>query len=455
MAAPSGTVWGPVYGSGTDQLKLGIYINLNNETTRTDVKVEVWIATKYSVFDEVNTLYYNHGTSDTSATVSRGKVSINTTISSGSGWSTSNEQRLWSSSWTYTRGTSDVKYSAFAKLTAIEVVGTSTDILASTTFVVPKGISTYTVSYSLNGGSGSFPDQTKTQGTTLKLHSGQPTGPKRTVTFNANGGTCSTSSKSLSTTFNKWRDSSGLTYSPGDSYTKDASTQMTAQWINPTYGTLPTPSRSGYTFQGWSTASDGSTGYVKTTTAVTGNTTLYAVWKAKTYTIKFDANGGSIYNENDQNIGSSYIITKEHSKTVYVPNYTCYSSSNSDGGSVGQSFVGWATSKTATSARYKQGDELPNENLTLYPVYDTDSFTVKWSQGYGSNPIIKTESVKYGQSANRPQDPTREHYTFAGWLGEYTNIKCDKTIKALWSKTRCPIWIWRNNQWVEYEPDHN
>jgi len=58
-----------------------------------------------------------------------------------------------------------------------------------------------------------------------------------------------------------------------------------------TYGTLPTPAKDGYTFNGWYT-----TGGVKvesnTIVTNTANHTLYAQWIANTYTISFDANAG-------------------------------------------------------------------------------------------------------------------------------------------------------------------
>jgi uncharacterized repeat protein (TIGR02543 family) len=68
-----------------------------------------------------------------------------------------------------------------------------------------------------------------------------------TVTFNANGGSVSTKSKTV---------------------TKGK-----------TYGDLPTPSRTGYLFSGWYTAASGGTKVTVTTTVTTnGNQTLYAHW---------------------------------------------------------------------------------------------------------------------------------------------------------------------------------
>ena len=57
-----------------------------------------------------------------------------------------------------------------ASLTAIEAVGSSNVMKASVSFSIPA-VSTYTVSYSANGGSGAPASQKKTYGVTLKLSS--------------------------------------------------------------------------------------------------------------------------------------------------------------------------------------------------------------------------------------------------------------------------------------------
>lgn len=84
-----------------------------------------------------------------------------------------------------------------------------------------------------------------------------------TVTFNANGGSVSTTSKSVS--------------------------------YASTYGTLPTSTRTGYTFEGWYTASfDGTKITSDSAVSITAAQTLYAHWTANTYTVTFNANGGSV-----------------------------------------------------------------------------------------------------------------------------------------------------------------
>ncbi len=141
---------------------------------------------------------------------------------------------------------------------------------------------TYQVKYDANGGTGAPSAQTKTQGTALTLSSVKPT-KSYTITYDVNGGTLSGTSKKVSCTFVNWNTSSngsGTSYSAGGSYTKDSAVTLYAQWKNPTAGTLATPTRSGYTFDGWYIKSSGSDNgkKVTSTTTITGNTTLIARW---------------------------------------------------------------------------------------------------------------------------------------------------------------------------------
>ena len=61
------------------------------------------------------------------------------------------------------------------------------------------------------------------------------------------------------------------------------------------YGNLPTPTRDGYTFKGWYTEESGGSKITATTIVeIARDHTLYAQWETKTYTVTFDANGGSV-----------------------------------------------------------------------------------------------------------------------------------------------------------------
>ena len=93
---------------------------------------------------------------------------------------------------------------------------------------------------------GSFTVGSYTSGTTFYAY-WYPT--EYTLTYDANGGTVSPTSKTIA--------------------------------YNSTYGTLPTPTRSGYSFNGWFTASTGGTPVTSTTNyATASDSTIFAQWTA-------------------------------------------------------------------------------------------------------------------------------------------------------------------------------
>lgn len=168
-------------------------------------------------------------------------------------------------------------------------------------------INTWTVSYNANGGSGAPSSQTKTYNVTLVLSSTIPTkssvsAGSYSITYNANGGsvspTSATAARTTSYSFSKWNtksDGSGTNYNAGGNYTANAAATLYAQWSSTTTTasvTLPTPTRTGYTFKGWATSSTATTGVTGSYTP-TGNVTLYAIWQVKTYTLSISQGTGS------------------------------------------------------------------------------------------------------------------------------------------------------------------
>lgn len=127
----------------------------------------------------------------------------------------------------------------------------------------------------------SFPNATKSNSTAT-----------RTVTFNANGGTCSTSSLNSTATITYSLDgwytaSSGGTKrgTYGGSYTPSITETLYAQF-NSSTGTyssinLPTATKEGYVLKGWNTDQSATTGTTGTYTP-TGSYTMYAIWEEDT-----------------------------------------------------------------------------------------------------------------------------------------------------------------------------
>ena len=135
---------------------------------------------------------------------------------------------------------------------------------------------TYDVLYNFNGGTNGPEAQIKYYNQDLKLSAQKPEKTCK-ITFDPTGGTVSQTNKTVNYTFANWRNEDGTTYAPGATYSKNESANLTAVWNNPTAGTLPTPSRSGYVFDGWYTAANG--GYwVTASSELSGDATLYAHW---------------------------------------------------------------------------------------------------------------------------------------------------------------------------------
>lgn len=145
------------------------------------------------------------------------------------------------------------------------------------------------------------------------------------VTFNANGGTVSTKSKNVT--------------------------------IGSTYGTLPTPNRTGYSFDGWYTKEIGGTKVTETTTVGTNPpATLYAHWIAKKYLVTFDANGGWI------NTASGQVKTKNDTVT-YGSKYNSLPDASRKGG---YTFDGWYTDQTNGTKVESDTTVTTTKNHILY-----------------------------------------------------------------------------------------
>lgn len=205
----------------------------------------------------------------------------------------------------------------------------STKVTENTTVYAHWKANAYTVSYNVNGGTGSIASQTKTHDTNLTLTTTKPTGKSFTVSYNANGGNVSSSSKTVSQTFTNWNtaaNGSGTAYNAGATYSANASVTLYAQYANPSIGSLPTPTRSGYAFDGWYTAANGGT-KITDSTKVTANTTVYAHW-TKNAEAKAVVKDVKIEHNATLNYKSTYMLSPEITADKGAKYTVKYSSSN-------------------------------------------------------------------------------------------------------------------------------
>ena len=162
-------------------------------------------------------------------------------------------------------------------------------------------------------------------------------------------------------------------------------------------GTKPT--RSGYTFQGWATSSEGGVSYLSGSAyRVDADVTLYAVWKINTYTVSYNANGGS---------GAPGAQTKTYGVTLAL--------STVEPTKTGYTFQGWATSSEGGVSYLSGADYTANAAVTLYAVWKANTYTVSYNANGGSGAPgaqTKTYGVTLKLSSTKP---TRTNYNFKGW----------------------------------------
>jgi uncharacterized repeat protein (TIGR02543 family) len=137
-------------------------------------------------------------------------------------------------------------------------------------------------------------------------------------------------------------------------------------------------SRTGFTFGGWNTNSSGTgTNYnVGASYTVTRDITLYAKWEGITYTVTFNANGGT---------GTVAAMPAQAGSSITLPGGSGFSMS-------GYTFYRWSTSSSGTGTNYDVGDSYTVTGpVTLYAwwVYTNTGNPT----GTGSNNPVPIEMV--------------------------------------------------------------
>jgi uncharacterized repeat protein (TIGR02543 family) len=279
----------------------------------------------------------------------------------------------------------------------------------------------YTVSFDINGGSGTTPpSQTVYESENITLPSG--TGITKT-----------------GYTFGGWNTNNvgtGTNYSAGSSFTPSGNITLYAKWneiprytitfnINNGSGTTPEPqtvyagesvtlpgqgdlSRTGYIFGGWNTASNGGgTNYdAGASYVVNGSGTLYAKWNPITYTVRYDANGG--------------IGTMANQTFTYGVSQSLRSNTFTNDSYI---FEGWARSEEGP-VEYTNGQSVSNlattqgAVVTLYAKWNAiPQHTISFDINNGSGTTPASQTVNAGTSITLPDDDgfSKDGYTFGGW----------------------------------------
>jgi len=212
------------------------------------------------------------------------------------------------------------------------------------------------------------------------------------VTLNANGGQVSTDN--------------GWTF---------AATRTVSRTFGSSF-TLPTPTRTGHTFNGWFTEENGGE-QVESPLIVRENTMLFAQWALIQYTITFNLGAGAADPTATVNPTS---ITEDFGETVILPTPT----------RDGHTFTGWWTTQLSGGTRIDFGGNTSYtistvSTRTLFARWTINSYNitlnanggvVNLSDGWG-NVSSGTTNRTFGNSFILPI-PTRTGFDFNGWFTE-------------------------------------
>lgn len=198
--------------------------------------------------------------------------------------------------------------------------------------------------------------------------------------------------------------------------------------------------KTGYTFNGWNTKADGSgTSYAdkatvsKLTDKNGATVTLYAKWKANSYTIKFNANGGS-------GSMSDLAMTYGTAKNLTAIGFT----------RTGYDFLGWSKSSTATTATYADKASVNNlatsGTVTLYAIWKVKTYIITVKSNNDSYGTVSGDGTyNHGSTATLIAAP-KEGYEFIKWSDGVTSasrtviVTENVTYTAVFEKITATIW---------------
>ena len=201
-----------------------------------------------------------------------------------------------------------------------------------------------------------------------------------TVTFDANGGSVSPDTKSV-------------TYAS-------------------TYGNLPTPTLADHSFVGWFTAQSGGEQVTSSTSvSITGNQTLYARWAQESYEVWFRA-----FDKNGEVIGGSF-QTITMGENAYLKSFNTLAITPPDG----YSFTNWNTAMDGSGVSHEDHENVfnltnvANATVTLYAQWEPNPYQVAF-QPNGADGEMDPLLCTYDVPTNLPPCAfTNTGYAFKGW----------------------------------------
>lgn len=317
--------------------------------------------------------------------------------------------------WANTAGAATADYAAGATIT---VNGTTSSngstITATKTVYAVWSRNNYTIGYTLNGGTVATANPTTYHAETNTFTLNNPTKPNYIFTgwTGSNGTTPQTtvtiskgSSGNRTYTANWRAEDYSITYNLGGGTVANAN--PASYTIESNAITLNNPTRTGYTFLGW-TGSNGSTPQTTVTIAKgsTGTKSYTANWRADTYNITYNLAGGTLATANP----TTYTV-ESGAFTLHNPTKPGYT------------FAGWTgtgLSAAATTVTVATGSTGAR---TYTATWTPNNYTITYNYNGGHHRDNTAQTVTSATATSGSSNyyevawlwPTRAGYTFAGW----------------------------------------
>jgi uncharacterized repeat protein (TIGR02543 family) len=210
-----------------------------------------------------------------------------------------------------------------------------------------------------------------------------------------------------------------------------------------------TPTRSGYSFAGWFTASSGGSAIsFPFAHGQTANFTLYAQWTADTYAVTYNGNtngGGAAPSDGTAYASGATVTVAGNTGLLTKTGYTF------DGWCTTQPSPGSACSGTSRAAATTF---TLSSHTTLYAVWTADTYAVSYygnGNGGGSVPASQTKTYAVDLTlASNSGSLTKAGYTFDGWCSTQpaagsacggTSYAAGATYSANAAATLYAVWI--------------
>ena len=347
-----------------------------------------------------------------------------TAVTSSSGWVVGDAGTLVKSGYVFNgwNTASDGSGTSYA-------VGASIATVANVTLYAKWVSGSYQVSFDTGTGGSSINPISLAAGGALGTQILNQSAPTRTG-YSFNGwkisGVTVTGSETMPsnnvTVVAQWLTLYTLTYDANGGSGAPSSVTQTGAFTAASDGSM---TRSGYAFNGWNTAANGSgTSYAIGDSVPASNVTLYAKWSTL-YTLTYDANGGS---------GAPSSVTQTGAFTAEVVGSMARS---------GWSFTGWNTAADGSGTAYAAGATVPASNLTLYAQWSQVPHTLTYNANNGTGAptggsYVTTTVAAAGSMA-------RTGYTFSHWNtaandsgtdyapGDTIQLGANTTLYAQWT----------------------